>query len=83
VKFVVTTRGKNRLRVFDSRVLRKISETQRNEVTGEWKSLLNKKLYTVYCISDNFRVTKSRRMRWTRHVVRAGKRRSEYRILVV
>jgi hypothetical protein len=29
-------RGKNRLSVFDNRVLRKIFGPQMNEVTGEW-----------------------------------------------
>ena len=37
-------REERRLRVFENRVLRKIFEPKREEVTGEWRELHNKEL---------------------------------------
>jgi hypothetical protein len=37
-----------RLRVFESRVLRRIFEPKRDEVTGEWRKLHNEELYALY-----------------------------------
>ena len=42
---------------------------------------MEEELNELYC-SPNIRVIKSRRMRWKGHVMRMGKRRGEYRILV-
>ena len=36
------------LRVFEKRVLRKMFEPKRDEVTGEWKRLHNKELNDLY-----------------------------------
>ena len=36
----------------------------------------------MYSSPNNFRVIKSRRMRWTKHVALMGKRRGTYRVLV-
>ena len=64
-----------RLRVFENRVLRRIFGPKRDEVTGEWRKLHNS--------SPNiFQVIKSRRMRWVGHILRMGKRRGFYRVLV-
>jgi hypothetical protein len=38
----------HRLRVFEKRVLRKIFEPKRNEVTGEWRKLHNGELHEQY-----------------------------------
>jgi len=54
---------KHRLRVFERRVLRKISGPKKDKVTGEWRRLYNKELYTLYCSPNNIWVIKSR-MRW-------------------
>jgi hypothetical protein len=35
----LTLREEHRLRVFENRVLRRISGTKRGEVTGEWRKL--------------------------------------------
>jgi hypothetical protein len=35
------------LRVFENRVLRKIFEPKRDEVTGEWRRLHNKELHDL------------------------------------
>jgi hypothetical protein len=37
-----------RVRVFENRVLRRIFGPRRNEVTREWRRLLNKELYALY-----------------------------------
>jgi hypothetical protein len=37
------------LRVFEKRVLRKMFEPKRDEVTGEWRRLHNKELNNLYC----------------------------------
>jgi hypothetical protein len=71
-----------RLRVLDNRVLRRILGPKRDEVTGDWRRLHNKKLYAVYSSLNSIRVMKSRRLRWAGHVARMGERRGAYRALV-
>jgi hypothetical protein len=68
-------REEHRLRVFENRVLRGIFGAKRDEVTGEWRRLLKEELYDLYSSSNIIRVIKSRRIRWTGHVVRVGERR--------
>jgi hypothetical protein len=43
----LTLREGYRLRVFENRVLRRIFEPKRDEVTGEWKKLQNEELHIV------------------------------------
>ena len=71
-----------RLRVFENRVLRRIFESKKNEVTGEWRRLHNKELYALYFSPNIIRVIKSRRLRWTGHVARMGVSRGAYRVLM-
>jgi hypothetical protein len=68
--------------VFEKRVLRKIFEPKRNEVTGEWRKLHNEELHDLYSSPSIIRITKARRMRWAGHVARMGKKRNTYRLLV-
>jgi hypothetical protein len=70
-----------RLRVFENKVLRRIFGPKRDEVTGEWRRLHNKKLYALYSSPNNIRVMKSRRLRWAGHVARMGERRGAYSVL--
>jgi hypothetical protein len=53
-----------------------------NDVTGEWRRLHNKELYTLYSSPNIIRVIMSRRLRWAGHVARMGERRGAYRALV-
>jgi len=79
---LLTLREECRLRVFESRVLRRILGPKRDKVKGEWRKLHNEELNDLYCSPNIFRVIKSRRMRWEGHVARMGERRSVYRVLV-
>ena len=45
----LTFREEYRLPFFENRVLRRIFGPKRDEVTGEWRRLLNKELYALYC----------------------------------
>jgi hypothetical protein len=67
----LTLREEHRLRVFENRVLRRIFGPKRDEVTGDWRKLLNEELHNLY-YSPN-RMIKPRRMRWTGHVARMGR----------
>jgi hypothetical protein len=67
--------------VLENRVLNKIFGLKRVEITGKWRRLHTKELYTLYCSPNIIRVTKSRRMRWTVHMARMGDMRGAYRIL--
>jgi hypothetical protein len=68
------------LRVFENRVLRRIFESKRDEVTGEWRKLHNEELSDLCCSPTIVRVIKSR-MRWVGHVMRIGEKRGVYRVL--
>jgi len=68
--------------VFENMVLRGIFGPRRDEVTGEWRRLLNDELNYLYSSPNIVRVIKSRRMRWVGHVARMGEERGVYRFLV-
>ena len=67
----LTLREERRLRVFESRVFRRVFGPKRDEVTREWRKLHNE-LRDLYAVSNIVRVVKSIRMRWTGHVTRMG-----------
>jgi hypothetical protein len=64
-------------RVSENRVLRKIFEHKRDEVTGEYRRL---EVYDQYSSQNVNRVMKSRGMRWTGHVAHMVDRRRAYRV---
>jgi hypothetical protein len=78
----LTLREEHRLRVIESRVLRRIFGPKRDEVTGGWRKLHNEELHNLYSSSSIIRMIKSRRMRWSGHVGRMEEKRNAYRILV-
>jgi hypothetical protein len=51
--------------VFENRVLRRIFEPKRDEVTGEWRKLHNEELCDLYSSPSIIRIITSRRMRWS------------------
>jgi hypothetical protein len=69
-------REKCRLRVFESRVLRRIFGPKRDEVTGKWRKL-HEELNVMYSSPDTVRVIKSRRMRWAGQAACMGEGRGE------
>jgi hypothetical protein len=71
-----------RLRVFENRVLRRIFGPKRDEVTGEWRRLHKRELYTLYSSPHIIWLIKSRRLRWTGHVARMGESRGADMVLV-
>jgi hypothetical protein len=75
-------REERRLRVFENRVLRRVFEPKRDEVTEEWRKLHNKELNDLYSLPNIVRVVKSRRMRWAGHVALMGEYRGVHRVLV-
>jgi hypothetical protein len=78
----LTLREKQRLRVFENRVLRRIFGPKRDEATGKWRRLHKEELNDLYSSLNIIRVIKSRRVRWAGHVARMGEERGAYRILV-
>jgi hypothetical protein len=68
----LTLREEQRLRVFENRVLRRISGPKRDEVTEEWRKLHNQELQDLYSSPSIIRIKKPRRMRWAGHVERMG-----------
>jgi hypothetical protein len=58
--------------VFVNRVLRRIFGPKRDDITGDWRKLYNEELNVLYASLNIVQVIKSRKMRWTGHVVRMG-----------
>ena len=77
---MLTLREERRLRVLENRVLRRILEPKRDEVREDWRKLHNEELNDPYSSPNIVRVIKSRRMRWTGHVARMGKRSVVYMV---
>jgi hypothetical protein len=63
-----------RLKVFENGVLRGIFGPKRDEATGDWRKLHKEELHNFYSSRNTIRMIKSRRMRWTGHVARMGRR---------
>jgi hypothetical protein len=75
-------REERRLRVFENGVMRRIFWTTRDEVALVWEILHNEELNDLNSSPNIFRIIKSTKGRWARHVTRMGERRGVYRILV-
>jgi hypothetical protein len=59
--------------VFKNRVLRNIFGPKRDQVTGEWRTLLNNELYDMFSSSNIIRVIKPRIIKLAEHVARIGR----------
>ena len=69
------------LKVFGNKILRKIFETKRDEITGEWWKLHSAELHVLCSPPNIIRNHKSTRLRWAGHVARMEQFRNAYRIL--
>jgi hypothetical protein len=78
----LTLREDHRLRVFEMRVLRRIFEPKRDEVTGGWRKLHNEGLHNLYSLPSIIRMIKSRKMRCIWHEAQMGVKRNAYRLSV-
>jgi len=79
---VAHSREERRTRVFENRVLRRVFEPKRDELTGEWRKVHNEELSDLYCSPNIVRVIKWRGMRWAGHVARMGESIGVYRVLL-
>jgi hypothetical protein len=68
--------------VFENRVLRRIFELKRGEVTGDWRKVRNEELHNLYSSPSINRMIKSRGMEWAGHGARIGEKKNAYKILV-
>jgi hypothetical protein len=68
----LTLRDKHRLRAFESRVLRIIFRSKRDEVTAGWRKLRIEELRSLNSSPSIIGMTKSRWMRWAGHVAQMG-----------
>jgi hypothetical protein len=59
------------------RVLRRIFDPKRDEMTEDWRKLHNEELRNLYSSTNMIRM-----MRWAGHVERMGEKRNAYRILM-
>jgi hypothetical protein len=78
----LTLRAEHRLRVFENRVLRRIFQLKRDEVTEGWRKLHDEELYTSYSSLIIIRMIRSKGMGSDGYVARMGERRNAYRILM-
>jgi hypothetical protein len=65
-------REKRRLRGFENRVLRRTFVGERDEVKRDRRKLHNEELNDLHSTLNNFRVIKSRIIRWSVHAARMG-----------
>jgi hypothetical protein len=70
----LTLREEHRQRVFENRVLRRIFDPKRDEVTRGWRKLRNEELHNLHSSPNIIKMINSRRMRWAGHVARMGRR---------
>jgi hypothetical protein len=78
----LTLREEHRLKMFDSRVLRKIFGPKRDGVMGWWRKLHKEDLRDLYSSPRKIRIIKSSRLRWAGHVERMGEKRNVYSLMV-
>ena len=76
-------RERDRLRVFENQLLRKILGAKRDEITGEWRNVHNAELHAPLYSSHNIiRNLKLSRLRWAGHVGRMEQSRNSHRVLM-
>jgi len=76
----LTLREEYRLRVFENRILRRISGPKRDK-NVERRRLHNEEIHSLYRLHNIVRVNKSKILRWAGHVARMEEGRSAFKIL--
>jgi hypothetical protein len=72
----VTLREEHRLRVFESRMLRRIFDA-----IGGLRKLHNDELHNLYSLPSIITVINSRTIKWAGYVAHMGEKRNVYRML--
>jgi hypothetical protein len=72
---------KQRLRVFENRVLRRIFEQKRDEMTGGWRKLHSEEIHNVCSSSNIIRMIKLG-TRWAGNLACMEEKRNAFRVLV-
>ena len=78
----LTIRKGRGLGVFENRVLSRIFEPRKDEVTQEWGKLHKEELNDLYSSPNVVRVIEPRRIGWAGHVTSMGEWKGVYRVLV-
>jgi hypothetical protein len=78
----LTLKEEHRLRVFENRVLRRISGSKRVQIIRDWRKLNNPKLHNLYSSPNIIRMMKSRRIQLAGHVARMGQKMHACSVLV-
>jgi hypothetical protein len=66
--------------VFVNWVLRKILGTKRGKIAGDWRKLHNEELHDLQSSTNVISSIKSRRMKWTGHVVHMVGKGNAYKL---
>jgi hypothetical protein len=61
-------RKENRVGIFENRMLRRILQSKRENVTDGWRKLHNKELPNLYSSPSIIRILMLRRMKWEGHI---------------
>jgi hypothetical protein len=72
----LTLKEVHTLKVFENRVLRRISGPKREKVAEGWRRRHNEKLHNLYASPNVIMVIKSRRMKWAGNVELVEKMRN-------
>ena len=70
------------MRVFQNKILKKISVPKRDNQTNERRELRNMELYNLYGNANIIRTLKSHRLWWTGHFTRKGDGRRAHKFLL-
>jgi hypothetical protein len=68
--------------VCENRVLRRISGSKRDKMTGGWRKPHNEEFHNLYSSPSIIRMHKSRRLKWAGQIACMGEPRNAYRILM-
>jgi hypothetical protein len=68
--WTLTLREEHKLKVFESRVLRRIFRPKTDEMVGGWRKLHTGDLHNSHFSPNIIRTIMSKRVRWAQHIAR-------------